>query len=348
MVWAKRRNRQVPRVRLMESYSISRAIRCGRVQRVRGFMQRAAEHRINSLVSVMTKLVAREKPGAALGMAAAILYVFVWAAAFVPSRILARGAPPIAILSLRFMVAGGLLLAFAKLARLSIPRDPDSWLRLLALGIGGNALYLGLTYVALKHLSAGMGSIIHSTNPLIMALVAPFVLREPLSGRKLLGVLLGFGGVVLAMYTRAGAGSARPQDVLLALGGVLAFVGSNVLYKRMRERPHPVVLNGAQLACAGVAMIPAALLLEGVPHIQWTGELIASFAFLVLILSVGASMLWFWILQHGEASRVSAYFFLTPVFGLVLGAILLHEPLQTLDGAGLGVIAAGLWLVARS
>jgi len=95
-------------------------------------------------------------------------------------------------------------------------------------------------------------------------------------------------------------------------------------------------------------MIPAALLLEGVPHIQWTGELIASFAFLVLILSVGASMLWFWILQHGEASRVSAYFFLTPVFGLVLGAILLHEPLQTLDGAGLGVIAAGLWLVARS
>jgi drug/metabolite transporter (DMT)-like permease len=59
-------------------------------------------------------------------------------------------------------------------------------------------------------------------------------------------------------------------------------------------------------------------------------------------------MLWFWILKHGEASRVSAYFFLTPVFGLLLGAVLLDEPLGRWDGAGLGAIAAGLWLVTRS
>jgi drug/metabolite transporter (DMT)-like permease len=285
---------------------------------------------------------------AALGVAAAILYVFLWASAFVPSRILARGAPPITILSLRFMLAGGLLLAVARLAGLVIPRDRKSWLHFLALGIGGNALYLGLTYVALRHLSAGMGSVIASTNPLIIALVAPLLLCEPLTGRKFLGLLLGFGGVVLAMYTRAGSGSARPQDVLLAFLGVISFVASNVVYKRMRERPHPLVLNGAQLACAGVAMIPAALLLEGAPHIQWTGPLIASLVYLVLILSAGASMLWFWILQHGEASRVSAYFFLTPAFGLLTGAILLHEPLGSMDAAGLGVIATGLWLVARS
>jgi drug/metabolite transporter (DMT)-like permease len=135
--------------------------------------------------------------------------------------------------------------------------------------------------------------------------------------------------------------------VLLALIGVVSFVASNILFKRMRERPHPVVLNGAQLACAGLAMIPAALLLEGAPHIQWTGPLIASLGYLVLILSVGASMLWFWILQHGEASRVSAYFFLTPIFGLLLSAVLLNEPLGGFDGVGLGVIALGLWMVTR-
>jgi drug/metabolite transporter (DMT)-like permease len=63
------------------------------------------------------------------------------------------------------------------------------------------------------------------------------------------------------------------------------------------------------------------------------------------VLSVGASMLWFWILHHGEASRVSAYFFLTPVFGLFLGALILGEPLVPMDGVALVVIAAGLWLV---
>jgi drug/metabolite transporter (DMT)-like permease len=285
---------------------------------------------------------------AALGVAAAIAYVFLWASAFVPSRVLARGAPPLSILSIRFLLAGGLLLAGARLARLSFPKDVGTWLRLFGVGVGGNALYLGLTYIALRHLSAGMGSIIASTNPLIVALVAPFVLREPLTARKLTGLLLGFGGVVLAMHTRAGTGAARPQDVLLALIGVISFVASNILFKRMTDRPHPVVLNGAQLTCAGLALIPAGLLLEGVPHIQWTPALIASLAFLVLVLSIGASMLWFWILHHGEASRVSAYFFLTPIFGLLLSALLLNEPLAPIDGLGLATIAAGLWLVARS
>jgi len=192
-----------------------------------------------------------------------------------------------------------------------------------------------------------MGSIIASTNPLIVALAAPFVLGEPLTRRKLLGLLLGFGGVVLAMHARAGTSEARLPDVMLALSGVIAFVASNVLYKRMRARPHPIVLNGAQLLCASAAVLPAALLLEGPPHIRWTAPIVWSLAFLVLGLSVGASMLWFWILHHGEASRVSAYFFLTPAFGLLLSAVLLGEPLAPLDGVALAVIAAGLWLVAR-
>ena len=196
-------------------------------------------------------------------------------------------------------------------------------------------------------MSAGMGSIIASTNPLILALLAPWLLREPLTPRKLIGLLLGFAGVVLAMYARAGTQTARLQDVLLALGGVLAFVFSNIAYKRMRERPHPVVLNAGQLLCAGIALVPAALALEGVPHIVWTTALVWSLAYLILVLSVGASMLWFWILQHGEASRVSAYFFLTPAFGLLLGAALLGEQLTAMDGVSLAVIATGLWLAAR-
>src|SRR5262249_50775611 len=114
------------------------------------------------------------------------------------------------------------------------------------------------------------------------------------------------------------------------------------------DRPHPVVLNGAQLACAGAALIPTAWLLEGPPQIHWTAPVVGSLVYLVLILSVGASMLWFWILQHGEASRVSAYFFVTPIFGLLVSALLLGERLHALDGVGLGVIATGLWLVTRS
>jgi drug/metabolite transporter (DMT)-like permease len=290
----------------------------------------------------------RAIPRGALGAAAAILYVFLWATAFVPSRVLARGAPPLGILAIRFAAAGGILLGIAAALRLRIPRDGRTWLRLFVLGLGGNAVYLGLTYMALRHLSAGMGSILASTNPLILALLAPRLLGEPLTKRKLIGLLLGFGGVLLAMHARAGSQTARLQDVLLALTGVLAFVSSTILYKRMEERPHPLVLNGGQLLCAGVALVPAALVLEGVPQVVWTAPVVWSLVYLVVVLSVGASMLWFWILQHGEASRVSAYYFLTPAFGLLLAAILLGEQLTPMDGASLAVIATGLWLAARS
>lgn len=283
----------------------------------------------------------------ARGAAAAILYVFLWAAAFVPSRVLARSAPPLTILWIRFLLAGAALFAVAWLVRLPVPRDAGTWLRLLLLGTLGNAAYLGCNYLALRHLSAGMASIVASTNPLILSLLAPWLLREPLTPRKLTGLLLGFGGVVLAMHTRASAQTARVQDVLLSAAGVLAFVFSNILYKRMRMRPHPLVLNAAQLLLAGVAMLPVALALEGTPPIRWTVPVVASLAFLIVVLSIGASMLWFWILQHGEASRVSAYFFLTPVFGLLLGAALLGEPLARLDFVALVVISAGLYLATR-
>ena len=283
----------------------------------------------------------------ALGVTAAIVYVFLWASAFVPSRILARSAPPLTILSLRFLLAGGLLFAGARVAGLPVPRERGAWVRLLLLGTGSNALYLGLSYEALRHLSAGMGSIIASTNPLILALLAPWLLREPLTRRKGIGLLLGFFGVLLAMHTRAGSQDARPIDVIISACGVLAFVFSNILYKRWHLRPHPVVLNAGQLFLAGLVLIAPALLLEGRPHIDWTAPVVASLAYLVVVLSIGASMLWFWILHHGEASRVSAFFFLTPVFGLLLGAVMLGETLVPLDGVALAVIALGLWLVTR-
>src|SRR5438045_573984 len=149
----------------------------------------------------------RAIPRGARGAAAAVLYVFLWATAFVPSRVLARGAPPLGILAIRFLIAGGILLAIAAALRMPIPRDGRTWLRLFVLGLGGNALYLGMTYVALRHLSAVMGSIIASTNPLILALLAPSLLAEPLTPRRL--IRLGPG------VSRPGAQRGRLHAVVL-------------------------------------------------------------------------------------------------------------------------------------
>jgi len=151
---------------------------------------------------------------------------------------------------------------------------------------------------------------------------------------------------------RSGTSFALPRDVLLAFAGVLSSVVSTLLYKRFGTTQSLLAINAIQLFVAGLAMIPAALLAYGfstaVFSLHPSAELIASYIYLVLVLSVGASLIWFWLLRHGEASRVTAFYYLTPVFGLALSAALLHEPIGWHDAFGLAAIAAGISIVQRS
>jgi len=279
------------------------------------------------------------------GTALALLYVFLWASAFVPSRVVSRMGQPLWVLTIRFAIASVVMAVVVVALRRPWPRTRAAWVQLACYGLLANATYLGCTYEALRHLSSGMGAIIASTNPLLLALVAPALLDEPLTLRKVTGLLLGFGGVLIAMSARAGTQAARPGDVLLAFVGVVALVGSTLVFKRLRTAEDLLAANTIQLGSASIVLLPLAGLLEGPLHLVPSAELILSLAYLIGVMSLGASFLWFWLLRHGEASRVSAFYFLTPIFGLALGALLLGESVRPLDGLGLAAVAAGIILV---
>jgi drug/metabolite transporter (DMT)-like permease len=301
-----------------------------------------------------TSVVTRTSPVGAplaqrLAAPAAVLYVMLWASAYVPSKIGATAMPPLWFLVARFLAAGVLMAAIALLLRRPFPRSLVDWLAYAALGVFANAAYLGLTYAALSRgLAAGIASIVASTNPLILALVAPRLLKEPLTNVKALGMLLGFGGVVGVMLARTGTSTARPTEVGLALLGVSANVASTILFKRAHGSTDLLAINTIQLLAAGLVLIPVAGLIYGAPALALAPELIASFVYLVLILSVGASLLWFWLLSHGAASRVSAFYFLTPIFGLFFGAVFLGETVGPGDALGLVAVALGIVLVQRT
>ena len=286
--------------------------------------------------------------GRALGVAGALFYIFLWASAFVPSKIGVLGTSPLWFLVVRFAVSGLLALAIARALGARMPRTRKDWLAVVALGILGNAVYLGCTYIALRHLASGVGAIVTSTNPLTLALVAPWLLGEPLTRNKVVGMLLGFCGVVWIMAVRTGTGSADPVDAAIAFVGVLGSVASTIVFKRWCADLDLRAVNALQLFTAGIVLLPLAIAFEGKPHAVWSWQLVVSFWYVVLVMSVGASLLWFWLLTHGEASRVSAYYFLTPVFGLALAALLLHEPVGLRDTGGLIAIALGISLVQRT
>ncbi|GAC1402850.1 MAG: DMT family transporter [Candidatus Velthaea sp.] len=284
----------------------------------------------------------------ALGIAAALFYVLLWASAYVPSKIGVLDSSPIWFLVVRFGTAGSIAFIAARVMGARLPQTRGEWFAVFVLGVLGNAIYLGLTYEALRHLASGVGSLIASTNPLVLAIIAPYVLRENLTPLKIAGLVFGFGGVVAVMLARSGSGSADPLDVMLAFTGVLGSVAATVVFKKYCGNLDVRMTTALQLLAAGLVLLPFAPLLDGAPHMLWTPRIIASFFYVVLVMSFGASILWFWLLGRGEASRVSAFYFLTPVFGLALAFLLLHEPVGARDIGGLVAIALGISLVQRA
>jgi drug/metabolite transporter (DMT)-like permease len=282
-----------------------------------------------------------------LGIAAALLYIVLWSSAFVPSKIGVLGSSPLWFLVVRFAVSGVIALGIALALGARLPRTRRGWISVAVLGILGNAVYLGCTYEALRHMSAGVGAIVTSTNPIVLAIIAPWALREPLTRNKIIGMILGFGGVVAIMIVRTGSGTANVSDTGLAFLGVLGSVAATIVFKRWCGDLDLRAVSGLQLLAAGIVLLPLAVVFEGAPHAIWSTQFVVSFWYVVLVMSVGASLLWFWLLTHGEASRVTAYYFLTPVFGLVIAAIVLHEPVSWRDAGGLLGIALGIALVQR-
>jgi drug/metabolite transporter (DMT)-like permease len=125
-------------------------------------------------------------------------------------------------------------------------------------------------------------------------------------------------------------------------------VAGTILFKRWAPPYHLTVLNGVQLLTASAALLVPSMLLEPVAAIRWDVSFLGALAYLTLAVSCGAMLIWFFLLQRSDASKASVFFFLNPVFGLLLGALLLGEPLHVLDFVGTAGVAAGIYLVQRA
>ena len=279
--------------------------------------------------------------------ALALLFSFIWSSAFIAVKISLQSSPPLFLMASRFLVAGTVLLVFAGMRGHRMPPRARDWWPLALLGLLNFGLYLGLTAVALQHLSAGMGAVLASTNPLMLAMLAPWVLGERVGVMKIAGIVTSFAGVVWMMRSRLGADN-QPGAMVLVVVSIMCLVAGTLLFKRMRLDYDLLVLNGTQLLAAGLFLIVPSLFVEPLGDVRLSASFLVSQAYLVAVVSWIGMAIWFWLLRAGDATRASAWFFLNPVLGLLLGALLLGEPLRPQDFAGAAAVAAGIYLVQRA
>ena len=131
-----------------------------------------------------------------------VSFSVIWSSAFTSARILVTSAPPLMVLSVRFLISGLLGIALARMMGQKIELERKEWLGVVIIGICQNALYLGLNFIGMQWIEAGLAAIIASTLPLIVAIFCWLFLGEKTKMMGLLGLVAGFGGVILIMFQR--------------------------------------------------------------------------------------------------------------------------------------------------
>ncbi len=226
----------------------------------------------------------------------------------------------------------------------------------LAGGLIAGALFAAeffCIFVGLQYTTASRMVVFIYISPFVVALGMPLIARsERLTPLQVGGLLVAFAGVAWAFaegFSRPAAGPRQSLgDGLGVLAGVLwgattlAIRGSS-LGQASAEKTLFYQLAISGLALVAAAAIGAAPLHGGLSPLAWS-----SLAFQTVVVSFASYLVWFWLIRHYPATRLASFTMLTPVFGLVLGALLLGEPVTTRLLIALVTVAVGIVIVNRT
>ncbi|MCO8645740.1 DMT family transporter [Burkholderia multivorans] len=279
--------------------------------------------------------------------AAPALFLLLWSSGFVFLKLGLRDADPLTFLALRYACVVALLAGPFLWLRPALPRTRRAWLNLVVVGLLLQAGYFSFTYLSLKlGMSAGAVALVTSQQPILVGLLAPALAGERVGALRWVGLALGAAGAVLVILARGSVAIASPWALAFALLALACITGGTLWEKRFGTDVHPVSANLVQYAVGLAVSAPLAFALEPM-HVHWSAGLAGSLAYLVICNSLIAISLLLAMVRHGEASRVSALFFLIPPATALIALAVLGETISALAWPGMALAAAGLYLVMR-
>lgn len=281
-------------------------------------------------------------------MALMMLLCAVWGLQQVSVKVANAGVPPVLQAGLRSVGAVLLLWLWCRARRIPLTGSDGSFYPGVLAGLLFAAEFL-LLFVALDHTTAGRAVLFLYTAPFVVAIgVHLLVPGERLNLGQALGLVCAFGGVAIAFADGFGKSGGSLYGDLLALGAAVLWGATTVLIKSTKLLRIPAAKTlFYQLAVSALVLPPASLLLGEQAAGPLTLLIGASLVFQIVVVAFASYLGWFWLVANYPASRISAFSFLTPLFGMAFGAILLGEAVTPMLGAALVLVAAGIWLVNR-
>jgi drug/metabolite transporter (DMT)-like permease len=256
---------------------------------------------------------------------------------------------PIMIATLRALVGGAVLTVMLPLMRSRLPRSRRLWLWACAIGFGNTTLTQVGISVGTDRAGAAVASVLLNSSPFFVALIARFALGEAITRLRAAGLVIGFGGVLLVVFSDPGNiahGSSLAIGFVLALLGALGWAGGGLGMRVLTQREPDLdipSITAAQFLTGSVPLIPLALLAGGTT--DWArGSLDLQLAYLILGGQVLVYLGFNAALSRWPSTRVYAWTFLVPAVAVVIEAFQGQLPGVTAT-VGVAVVILGVAIV---
>lgn len=277
-----------------------------------------------------------------------LLLAAMWGPSFLFIKVAVEDIPPLTLVLGRVAIGATFLSIVLVSQRRKLPNDRLLWRHLAVVALLHNALPWVLLSWGEQYIDSALASILNGTTPLFTIVLAHFLVQgDRMTASKVMGVLLGFVGLFLLILPSLAGGVQASTWGLLAVTIAAALYGVAIIYSRnhLRGLP-PLVAPTSQLLLATLFMFPVAMIVDR----PWTlpAPSTAALASLVAlgILGTGlAFIIYYRLIETANPTYISMVTYVIPIFGVILGVLILNEQLTWYALAGFALILLGVMVV---
>ena len=275
-----------------------------------------------------------------------LIFIVLWSSAFITTKPIVDYSDPFAALSFRFVIVafGFFLFSIFKKQKILVPKK--NVFESIFSGVLFHGLYLGGVFFSIsKGLPTGIAALIVTLNPVLTNALAGPLLKEKVTLKQWIGVILGFLGAIIVLGFDVGSG--LPTIGIIAVFISLLAVTSATLWQKKLSNNLSLPVSNMYQAIGGFIFHLIIVLFLAKPYIDFSPTFIIAMSHQILLVSFGAFTILMYLIKHNSASKTVSIFFLIPATSAFIAWIFLNETLNIYDIFGFIIASIGVFIATR-
>lgn len=272
-----------------------------------------------------------------------IFLVFIWGISWSIYKVALDYTPPILFAGARSLL-GGLFLAIVLVPTWKRIKWSENWKAYVISASLNAVLFYGLQTVGLEYLPGGLFSVLVYFQPVLIGIFAWLWLGEKMTVFKILGLLLGFLGI-LVISADSLSGAISVTGIILGLLAALSWALGVIYVKKVSHRVDSMWMVALQFLIGGIVLVAGGSTVENWTDITWNATYLFGLGFGSTFGIPVAFVIYFHLMNNGEASKVAAFTFLVPLIAVVTGTVFMQEAVTATLAIGLVLIVLSIYLV---